>query len=126
MTLNVFSGAAKELIFDTERNYFVHRATAVLNINNHNSSALETHRLNYLLSMGKIVISERGSDPSLAREYEGVVRFVGNMEEMHGAMLEVCGLSEEERAREGERGRELFERLNRNVTALKAAMEGSL
>ena len=51
-----------------------------------------------------------------------MVRFVGSMEEMYGAMLEVCGLSEEERAREGERGRELFERLNRNVTALKAAM----
>jgi hypothetical protein len=42
---------------------------------------------------------------------------------MYGAMLEVCGLSEEERAREGERGRELFERLNRNAeTALKAAV----
>jgi hypothetical protein len=110
-------------IVDQERDYFVHRATAVLNIHNHNSSALETHRLNYLLSMGKIVISERGSDSSLAREYEGVVRFVGSMEEMYLAMLEVCGLSEEERAREGERGRQLFERLNRNVTALKVAME---
>jgi hypothetical protein len=96
-------------IADQDRDFFVHRATAVLNINNHNSSALETHRINYLLSMGKIVISERGSDPSLAREYEGVVRFVGSMEEMYESMLEVCGLSEEERTREGERGRELFE-----------------
>ena len=42
----------------------------------HSGSVLEAHRVNYLLSMGKCVVSERGIDEQLAASYASSVRFL--------------------------------------------------
>lgn len=42
----------------------------VLNIHQDDKSALESHRINNMLALGKCIISERSVDPALDAEYE--------------------------------------------------------
>lgn len=89
------------------------------------SSLLETHRLNYLLSRGKCVVSEKGIDKKLAQEYTGVVNFVNNIEEMiekiHFLLTNEMKLMECE-----EKSRRLFEKINCNYKPLHEAMNKML
>jgi hypothetical protein len=87
--LRVIMGGWNQLIFDYERDLYVMKSSIVININNHQDSALETHRLNYLLSMKKCVISEKGSDPALPLLYGDAVFFVNSKEEMLKKSLEL-------------------------------------
>jgi hypothetical protein len=56
---------------DEERDLFVSRAKVVINIHNENTSSLELHRMLYLWSLGKAVVSERSNvDAELDLFYE--------------------------------------------------------
>jgi hypothetical protein len=85
----IIVGGWSNLVFDYDRDFYVMKTSLVININNHQESALETHRLNYLLSMKKCVISEKGSDPSLPLLYGDVVTFVNSKEEMFMKSIEL-------------------------------------
>lgn len=63
-------------IFDNKRDVYLNDADIVLNLHTHDGSALEVHRLQYLLGRGKCVISERGADAALAAAFEDAVLFV--------------------------------------------------
>lgn len=119
--LRIIAGSWDVLSFDYERDIFVINAAVVLNINNHADSALETHRINYLLSMGKCVISERGSDPSLPLLYGDGVIFVASKEDMV-RRIQLLMSSQIERQRCEERGKKRFEVINGNLTMLDVAI----
>ena len=58
----------------------------VVNIHQYEDSALESHRINNMMSLGKCVISERSrSDPLLDSEYEqmGAILFVDRLEDIY-------------------------------------------
>jgi len=58
-------------IFDDDRDYYVLRSKVIINVHSADDSSLELHRINYLTSLGKCVISERSSlDPGLDDAYE--------------------------------------------------------
>lgn len=75
-------------VFDAMRHRSVQQSGVVLNIHNDDSSVLEVHRVNYLLSMGRCVVSERSDDFLLDAQYERSVRFVGAGDDagMHAAV----------------------------------------
>jgi hypothetical protein len=64
-------------LFDEMRHDAVRRTKVVLNINNEFSSSLEVHRLHYVMSMRRCIVTERGADRLLASEYGRALRFIG-------------------------------------------------
>jgi hypothetical protein len=72
-------------VFDALRHRSVQRSMIVVNIHNDENSVLEVHRINYLLSMGRCVVSERSDDLLLDAQYAHAVRFVeaGDESGMH-------------------------------------------
>eukprot|EP00600_Ochromonadales_sp_CCMP1393_P000362 CAMPEP_0174983916 /NCGR_PEP_ID=MMETSP0004_2-20121128/17422_1 /TAXON_ID=420556 /ORGANISM="Ochromonas sp., Strain CCMP1393" /LENGTH=424 /DNA_ID=CAMNT_0016236247 /DNA_START=150 /DNA_END=1424 /DNA_ORIENTATION=- len=64
--------------FDAKRFVDVTRSRLILNIHHdpRNQSVLEVHRINYLLGLGKCVVSERSHDQLLDTMYEGVLHFI--------------------------------------------------
>jgi hypothetical protein len=64
-------------LLDEMRLEAVRQAKVVLNINNQFGSSLEAHRLHYIMSMRRCVVTERGADRLLAREYGRALRFTG-------------------------------------------------
>ena len=64
-------------LLDEIRHGAVRKAKVVLNINNQFSSSLEVHRLHYIMSMRRCIVTERGADRLLAREYGRALRFTG-------------------------------------------------
>jgi hypothetical protein len=76
-------------VFDALRHSSVQRSGIVVNIHNDESSVLEVHRINYLLSMGRCVVSERSDDLLLDAQYGRSVRFVeaGDDAAMHAAIV---------------------------------------
>lgn len=68
-----------------ERDVLIAKSKVVLNLHNTNNSSLEVHRVNYLLSRSKCIVSERsGRDPGLDAIYEsaGAVVFGSGVEEL--------------------------------------------
>ncbi len=64
------------------------RSKIVVNYHLENTSVLETHRINNLLALGKVIISERSTeDPDLDKLYEDVLIFVDNQEELYSTAL---------------------------------------
>lgn len=63
-------------LFSDEREKLISRSKVVLNIHYWPSSSLETHRVEYLCSRGKCILSENSSDPDLDSLYSGSVAFV--------------------------------------------------
>jgi hypothetical protein len=82
VSFRIFTGTWNVTVFDLDRDIVVYTAKVIFNINNAEDSVLEAHRLNYLLSMGKCIVSERGNDPLLAARYEGAIVFVDSLEEL--------------------------------------------
>jgi hypothetical protein len=120
----IFTGSWDRLVFDYERDFYVIYAAVILNINNNNDSVLEAHRLNYLLSLGKCVISERGSDHFLSLYYENAVVFVDSREEMVAKAVEL--VKNEQLRKDWERkALERFQLLNKNRIALSDALKQS-
>jgi hypothetical protein len=66
-------------VFYYHYDYYVMKAKVIVNIASTNASVFETHRMNYLLSLGKVVISEMGAEESIAERYrEGVILVPNN------------------------------------------------
>lgn len=63
-------------LFEDDREDLISRSKVVLNVHYWPSSSLETHRVEYLCSRGKCVLSEYSSDPELDSLYSGSVAFV--------------------------------------------------
>jgi len=63
-------------LFRGDREDLIARSKVVLNIHYYVPSSLETHRIEYLCSRGKCVISERSDDLHLDNDYEQSVVFV--------------------------------------------------
>lgn len=68
-------------LFNDERDELVSRAKIVVNVHYWPMASLETHRIEYLCSRGKCILSERSSDEELDKEYETSVVFspIGEM-----------------------------------------------
>jgi hypothetical protein len=49
--------------------YYILKAKVIVNIASSNISIFESHRINYLLSLGKVVLSEMGADETIAKRY---------------------------------------------------------
>jgi hypothetical protein len=71
-----------KLVLDYTRDYFIYHSKIVINIASSEKSVFETHRINHLLSLKKVIISERGCDPVIAAAYESVVIFVNGADEI--------------------------------------------
>ena len=116
-------GGWQEAIFDVERDIIVLRSKIVYNIHTNDDSVLEVHRVNYLLSMGKCVISEKGpNDVDLDTEYADTIIFVDSTDEMY-AISEYLLLHPMELAACEERSIQKYQQISANLTPLKAAMD---
>ena len=65
-----------KLILDYTRDYYLYNSKIIINIASSTKSVLETHRINYLLSLRKVIVSEKGSDLSIIERYSPAVIFV--------------------------------------------------
>ena len=65
-------------VFDAMRLMHLSLSSVVLNLHHDDESVLEAHRLNFLLSLGKCVVSERSDDTELDAIYEQeqAIRFI--------------------------------------------------
>lgn len=72
---------------DYTRDYYLMRSRVVINLQSNIWSALETHRINYLLAMGKVIISEPGNDLLMRSKYNGCVIFVESLRELYDEMM---------------------------------------
>jgi hypothetical protein len=57
------------------------KAKVIVNIASSNTSIFETHRINHLLSMGKVIVSEMGANPNIAERYADGVILIPNAED---------------------------------------------
>jgi hypothetical protein len=125
--LNLFfnCGSWSTLKFDDEKDFYFSHSKIILNIHSFESSTsvLESHRLQYLLSLGKCVISERGLDEELALQYDDSIIFVGNnYEEFIYRINDI--LSNTKKRKEYERKAfEKFQEINSNLFPLQEAMK---
>lgn len=63
-------GSWNMTIFDDDRDFVMRRTACLLNIHTDENSSLEVHRINYALSVGRCVLSERSTtDPALDERY---------------------------------------------------------
>ena len=76
-------------LFDDNREAAIAQAKVVLNIHYYDGSALEVHRINYLLCKAKCVLSERSSDPTLDSMYLNKI-VMCNYEEMPMRAVELA------------------------------------
>ena len=82
----VVCGGWEVALFGDRRDYVVLRSRVVLNIHGTWQSSLELHRIQYLLSMGAAVVSERSAvDPHLDEEYADAVVFGGDASAILGS-----------------------------------------
>ena len=74
-------------LFDVyTREFYVLHTKVVLNVHQFPDSVLETHRIDHLLALGKVVVSERSAlDPQLDARYDGGVVFAD-----YGELYEVA------------------------------------
>ncbi|MDB5595606.1 MAG: Methyltransferase type 11 [Hyphomicrobiales bacterium] len=75
-------------VFGDELYDLIERAKIIVNIHYYDNALLETTRLYECLSLGKVIVSEKGSDRAGAGELEGIVQFVetGDVEALVGAL----------------------------------------
>ena len=72
------------------RDFISSQSKIFVNINQHDESVLETHRINNLLSLGVCVVSEYSSvDHRLDAEYRDTVYFFTTFEEMYATVKEL-------------------------------------
>lgn len=122
VTFRIFTGSWNSTVFDLDRDIVVFMAKVVFNINNGEDSVLEAHRLNYLLSMGKCIVSERGIDSKLASRYEGAVVFVDSLEDLFEKTVYYAKHDEERRLME-ELALQRHYELQKDQSALIVAMD---
>lgn len=117
-----FCGSWDVSTFDAERDILMKRTDVVVNIHNEDLSVLEVHRINYLLSMGKMVITERGADHKLSAEYDGAVAFVDHWSEMTKHIKHYCAQHQERNAFEI-MAMQQYAKINNNLEPLRVAMK---
>lgn len=86
-------------LFDEERDSLIRRAKVVLNIHYWPESSLETHRVEYLCSKGKCVVSEISMDPVLDRVYSDSIKLCP-YQDIVKETLRLCTSGEERRSME--------------------------
>lgn len=89
LVAQIVCGGWAELWFGNKRDEYIRQAKVVLNIHLEETSALEVHRLNLLLAMGKPVVSERSMDADVDTQYEQALVFVNNKTELFDTTLEL-------------------------------------
>jgi hypothetical protein len=107
----------KTVHHDEERDLLVSRAKVVINIHNENTSSLELHRVLYLWSLGKAIVSERSSvDVELDAYYEkrGALLMANTIQELQ---IYVMKLLLDDTLREA---------IGRNALATYAAVQANL
>jgi len=75
LTFYCISGSWETALIDKRRDYIVKNSKIVLNVHTEDRSSLEVHRINYLISFGKIIVSERSSDVMLDSQYDDAIVF---------------------------------------------------
>jgi hypothetical protein len=107
------------------REFYVVHTRVILNVHQFNDSILETHRINHLLSLGKVIVSERSFlDPALDQSYGQAVVFT-NYEDIYETALEYIRNDTLRRDQEKRAFRKYLE-IHRNVTRLKEGIEAML
>ncbi len=97
-----FYNFCDQFVYGYYRDYYLRKAKIIINLASSSKiSVLETHRINYLLSLGKVIVSEYGADMELANRYRPAVIFVED--DPHA----VIGDDEHEEMMK-ERGRKIF------------------
>jgi len=111
------------LLFGEERYLRLMATKVVLNIHTDENSCLEVHRINYLLSLGKCIISERSPlDPLLDADYADALIFAENIPHM----LKLAAYfvdNDDERKRVEARALRKFRAVEANHTVLEASMK---
>jgi hypothetical protein len=75
------------------------KAKVIINIASYNTSIFETHRMNHLLSIGKVIVSEMGANTSIAERYaDGVILIPNEQDPKNISILfaVVCDLIQNE------------------------------
>jgi hypothetical protein len=69
-------------VFYYHYDYYIMKAKVIVNIaSSFNGSVFETHRINHLLSLGKVIVSEMGANTSIAERYADGVILIPNAED---------------------------------------------
>ena len=115
-----------DALLDEERDYLVKRAKVVVNVHTYPSSSLEVHRLNFLLSSNKCVVSEQSSfDPEMDKQYATAVVFGRDLEDV--AELAIALSADEERRSKCEgSAAALYHRLHSDRRALERTLKSVL
>ena len=117
-----------DALIDEERDHFVSRARVVVNVHTWETSSLEIHRITYLLSMGKCIVSERSFfDPKLDAQYEGLVLFGDDYDDI--AKLVISLLSQRDAtalATCEERSRAAYAAADRDTEAIGEALSDAV
>jgi len=111
-------------VFDSTRLLHVLQSRLVLNLHTDEHSVLEAHRLNYLLSLGRCVISERSDDTLLDARYAGVVHFIneGDIAALYGIATRLLSNTTELQLCE-QKSRRLYTRLSIDTQDLSLAIK---
>jgi hypothetical protein len=123
-----FMGGPESFVRDEELDRAVRRSKVVVNFHGCNSSSLAVHRINYLLGMGKCVVSERSSeDAALDAEYEksGSVVFVDNVVDLFVVAAEYAQDDVRRHAVEVQ-AKAQYAAIHANVSELKVTMDRSV
>jgi hypothetical protein len=120
-----YHGSLESYVRDEERDSMVRGSKVIVNFHGCDPSSLALHRINYLLGMGKCVVSERSaSDPALDAEYEqsGSVVFVDNVLDLFVVAAEYARDETRRRAVEAH-ALERYAAIHSNLTPFKEAIE---
>jgi hypothetical protein len=119
---------AFEQLYGQHRLKELKKAKIVLNVHYYSDAALEVHRLNFLLSLGKCVVSEPSIDPVLDSIYASGIVFASS-EQIKNTVLQLAG-DGVARADWQHKALVLSARLQNNfsplVTGIEAAVKRSL
>lgn len=113
-------------LFGQEREYSIYNAKIIINIHAEEKSSLEVHRINYLLSMGKCIISERSLfDKELDNDYKDSIYFLNDLDSLHEVIILILSNPSIQTFYE-KKAFELFNKINNDTDSLKIAMEKAI
>lgn len=109
-----------------ERDYLIQSIDIVINLSGEENSVLEVHRLNYLLSMGKVIVSEPGINLEMIECYSSVVYFTSEIQDMVRYIIEDIARNRSNLQENKRKSIELFHQINTNYSLLEQTLEKSL
>jgi hypothetical protein len=123
LRFSAFAGTTTSYLKDEERDLVVTSSKVVINFHGCEPSSLALHRINYLLGMGKCIVSERSlSDPQLDAAYEGAVVFVNNVMDLF-IVAEHYVRDDNLRSAIEKKARAKYETLHADVTVLSESLD---